>query len=166
MCLSSSCKSVCRYVIRVFVLLTRIPADQDHEVLVVKTALGEHLEIDTKVTISVLCDQLVIPKESITDEDERITRERLRSLVLSYLVDDAKKLIVDECKKNPHLSRDVVSAIQPVRVRSLPVFSRLTTHRSSSNSTCRTSALYSTSLSSLCQVTLAPKTGRQTSSLL
>ncbi|KAI4519247.1 hypothetical protein K525DRAFT_280197 [Schizophyllum commune Loenen D] len=95
------------------VLVQLLQIDQDHEVLVVKTALGEHLEIDTKVTISVLCDQLVIPKEPITDEDERMTRERLRSLVLSYLVDDAKKLIVDECKKNPHLSRDVVSAIQP-----------------------------------------------------
>ena len=121
MCSSSSCKSVRHHAIRVVVLLTRTPADQDHEVLVVKTALGEHLEIDTKVTISVLCDQLVIPKEPITDEDERMTRERLRSLVLSYLVDDAKKLIVDECKKNPHLSRDVVSAIQPVRAPSLLV---------------------------------------------
>ena len=95
MCLSSSCKLVRYRVVRVAVLLTRIPADQDHEVLVVKTALGEHLEIDTKVTISVLCDQLVIPKEPITDEDERLTRERLRSLVFSYLVDDAKKLMLD-----------------------------------------------------------------------
>ncbi|TRM70186.1 apoptosis inhibitory protein 5-domain-containing protein [Schizophyllum amplum] len=94
------------------VLVQLLQIDQESEVLVVKTALGEHLQIDTRTTLSVLCDQLIVPSQEPADEDEKSTRERLRALVLSYLVNDAKAHILDACKQT-QLSRDIVDALKP-----------------------------------------------------
>lgn len=62
--------------------------DEPEEVAVVKVALLKHLDMDPPVTLGVLCDQIVPPEEDL-DDDERQTRERLRSLVLSFLATDA-----------------------------------------------------------------------------
>jgi len=48
--------------------------------------------MDPPVTLGVLCDQIVPPEEDL-DDDERQTRERLRSLVLSFLATDAMNAI-------------------------------------------------------------------------
>lgn len=56
----------------------------------VKTALIQHLELDSKVTLSVLCDQIVPPDDPVEDEDKLI-RERLRRLVIAFLADEARE---------------------------------------------------------------------------
>ena len=61
---------------------------------VVKKALTEHLDMDPKVTLGVLCDQVSPPDESMDDEEQAI-RDRLRSLVLSFLTGEAKRAIVE-----------------------------------------------------------------------
>ena len=53
-----------------------------------KSALLEHLEMDRKGTLAVLHDQLT-SVDSDMDEEERAMRERLRSLVSSFLANDA-----------------------------------------------------------------------------
>jgi hypothetical protein len=62
--------------------------------MVVKKALAAHLDMDSKVTLGVLCDHIVPSGESIDDE-ERKTRDKLRSLVLSFMCGDAKRSIVE-----------------------------------------------------------------------
>ena len=68
--------------------------DEPQEVLVVKKALVEHLDMDPRVTLSVLCDQLAPPEEDM-DEEEQAIRVRLRSLVLLFLTGEAKQAIVE-----------------------------------------------------------------------
>lgn len=72
-----------------FVLPFPLP-DEPREVAVVKTALIQHLELDSKVTLGVLCDQIVPPEDPIEDEDKLI-RERLRRLVIVFLAEDARE---------------------------------------------------------------------------
>jgi hypothetical protein len=55
----------------------------------VKTALIRHIELDSKVTLGVLCDQIVPPDDPVEDEDRAI-RERLRGLVVAFLAEDAR----------------------------------------------------------------------------
>jgi hypothetical protein len=64
--------------------------DEPREVAVVKTALIQHLELDSKGTLSVLCDQIVHSDDPIEDEDKLI-RERLRRLVIAFLAEDARE---------------------------------------------------------------------------
>ncbi|KAF9241809.1 hypothetical protein BU15DRAFT_44574, partial [Melanogaster broomeanus] len=70
------------------VLVQLLQSDEPEEVAVVKAALLKHLDMDPSVTLGVLCDQIVPPEDDL-DELERQTRERLRSLVLSFLATDA-----------------------------------------------------------------------------
>ncbi|KAG9316828.1 apoptosis inhibitory protein 5-domain-containing protein [Chiua virens] len=74
------------------VLVQLLQSDEPEEVAVVKAALLEHLDMDPPITLGVLCDQIVPPGEN-PDDDERQTRERLRSLVLSFLATDAMSAI-------------------------------------------------------------------------
>jgi hypothetical protein len=55
---------------------------------VVKTAIIRHIKLDTKITLSVLCNQIVPPDVPMEDED-KVTRERLRTLVVVFLAEDA-----------------------------------------------------------------------------
>ncbi|KAI0301050.1 apoptosis inhibitory protein 5-domain-containing protein [Multifurca ochricompacta] len=71
------------------VLVQLLQSDEPEEVVVVKTALIQHLELDVKVTLSVLCDQIVPPDDNIEDDDQAI-RERLRTLVVAFLAEDAR----------------------------------------------------------------------------
>ena len=72
-----------------FLLFPSFP-DEPREVEVVKTALIQHLELDSKVTLGVLCDQIVPPDDPMEDEDRAI-RERLRGLVIAFLAEDARE---------------------------------------------------------------------------
>ncbi len=59
-----------------------------------KKALAEHLEMDPKITLGVLCDQ-IIPWDDTIDEEEISIRKRLRSLVLAFLAKEAKGAICE-----------------------------------------------------------------------
>lgn len=65
-------------------------SDEPGEVMVVKNALIQHLEFDSKVTLGVLCDQIVPPDDPMEEED-RVIRERLRGLVVAFLAEDARE---------------------------------------------------------------------------
>jgi len=64
--------------------------DEPREVAVVKSALIQHLELDSKVFLRVLCDQIVPPDDPVEDEDKLI-RERLRRLVIVFLAEEARE---------------------------------------------------------------------------
>lgn len=70
------------------------PIEEADEVVVVKQALVEHLDMDSKITIGVLCDQ-IIPRDDPLDEEEISIRERLRSLVLAFMAGEAKQAICE-----------------------------------------------------------------------
>ena len=71
--------------------------DEPREVAVVKTALIQHLEMNSKVSLGVLCDQIVPPDDPIEDEDKLI-RERLRRLVIAFLAEEAREPLVSRLK--------------------------------------------------------------------
>lgn len=68
--------------------------DEPDEVIVVKKALAEHLDMDSKVTLGVLCDQIVPGGEPMDSEDKAI-RDRLRTIVLAFIAGEAKRAIVE-----------------------------------------------------------------------
>ncbi|TFK74260.1 hypothetical protein BDN72DRAFT_760050 [Pluteus cervinus] len=76
------------------VLLQLLQSDEPDEVVIVKKALCEHLDMDPKVTLGVLCDQ-VIPPSGTVDEEEQAIRDRLRALVIAFLTGEAKRAIVE-----------------------------------------------------------------------
>jgi hypothetical protein len=73
-------------------------ADEPEEVAVVKTALIQHLEFDSKVTLGVLCDQIVPTDDPMEDEDKTI-RERLRALVVAFLAEDARQPLLAQLQR-------------------------------------------------------------------
>ncbi|TFK54567.1 hypothetical protein OE88DRAFT_1625540 [Heliocybe sulcata] len=76
------------------VLVQLLQSDEPAEVVVVKKALLEHLDMDAPVTLGVLCDQ-IMPLEEPSDEEEQAIRERLRSLVIAFMTGDARRSIVE-----------------------------------------------------------------------
>ncbi|KAF9452359.1 hypothetical protein P691DRAFT_234508 [Macrolepiota fuliginosa MF-IS2] len=76
------------------VLVQLLQSEEADEVVVVKKALAEHLDMDPKTTLGVLCDQ-IIPQNDTADEEELSTRERLRSLVLAFMAGEAKRAICE-----------------------------------------------------------------------
>ena len=64
----------------------------------VKTALIQHLEFDSKVTLGVLCDQIVPPDDPMEDEDRTI-RERLCALVVAFLAEDARQPLLAQLQR-------------------------------------------------------------------
>lgn len=79
---------------------------------VVKRALTQHLDMDPAVTLGVLCDQIV-PLDEPMDDEERAIRDRLRSLVLTFITGEAKRAIIER-----HTSTDG-SAAEEVLVSGL-----------------------------------------------
>ncbi|KAN0116351.1 Apoptosis inhibitory protein 5 (API5) domain containing protein [Russula decolorans] len=79
------------------VLVQLLQSDEPREVAVVKTALIQHLELDSKVTLGVLCDQIVPPDDPIEDEDKLI-RERLRRLVIAFLAEEAREPLLSRLR--------------------------------------------------------------------
>ncbi|KAH9059029.1 hypothetical protein EDB87DRAFT_1536234, partial [Lactarius vividus] len=63
---------------------------EPEEVALIKMVLIQHLELDSKVTLGVLCDQMVPPDDPIEDEDKTI-RERSKALVVVSLAQDPRK---------------------------------------------------------------------------
>ncbi|KAJ6538779.1 hypothetical protein DFH09DRAFT_1176215 [Mycena vulgaris] len=76
------------------VLLQLLQSDEPDEVVVVKQALIAHLNLDPRVTLGVLCDQ-IMPAEASADPDELYMRDRLRTLVLAFLTGEARQVIVE-----------------------------------------------------------------------
>ncbi|KAG5636521.1 hypothetical protein H0H81_007747 [Sphagnurus paluster] len=76
------------------VLLQLLQSDEVDEVNVVKKALTEHLDMDPKVTLSVLCDQIP-PLDDSVNEEEQMIRDRLRFVVVKFLTGEAKRAIVE-----------------------------------------------------------------------
>ncbi|OCH91684.1 hypothetical protein OBBRIDRAFT_728372 [Obba rivulosa] len=76
------------------VLVQLLQSDEPEEVTFVKRALTQHLDMDPAVTLGVLCDQIVPPDE-LMDEEEQAIRDRLRSLVLSFVTGEAKRAIIE-----------------------------------------------------------------------
>ncbi|KAH9020863.1 hypothetical protein EDB85DRAFT_507758 [Lactarius pseudohatsudake] len=54
-----------------------------------------HLELDSKVTLGVLCDQIVSPDDPTEDEDKTI-RERPEALVVAFLAQDPRKPLLTQ----------------------------------------------------------------------
>ncbi|KAJ7141110.1 hypothetical protein C8R44DRAFT_692909 [Mycena epipterygia] len=77
------------------VLLQLLQSDEPDEVVVVKQALIAHLNLDPRVTLGVLCDQIMPAVEATADPDEIYMRDRLRTLVLAFLTGEAKQVIVE-----------------------------------------------------------------------
>ncbi|KAJ7467035.1 hypothetical protein FB451DRAFT_1259934 [Mycena latifolia] len=77
------------------VLLQLLQSDEPDEVIVVKQALIAHLNLDPRVTLGVLCDQIMPAAETPADPDELYMRDRLRTLVLAFLTGEAKQVIVE-----------------------------------------------------------------------
>jgi hypothetical protein len=91
--------------------------DEPDEVGFVKKALSEHLDMDPPVTLGVLCDQIVPPHEPMDDEELQI-RDRLRSLVISFLTGEAKRAILRHANR-PGSEAEAVLVNQLLVVRFL-----------------------------------------------
>ncbi|KAH9168264.1 hypothetical protein EDB89DRAFT_1839527, partial [Lactarius sanguifluus] len=57
---------------------------EPEEVVVIKMVLIQHLELDSKVTLGVLCNQIVPSDNPMEDEDKTI-HECLEALVVVFL---------------------------------------------------------------------------------
>ncbi|EGO00417.1 hypothetical protein SERLA73DRAFT_180997 [Serpula lacrymans var. lacrymans S7.3] len=82
------------------VLVQLLQSDEAEEVTFVKKALLEHLDMDPRITLGVLCDQIMPSQEPLDEEEQRI-RERLRSLVITFLAREAKMAIVERYTNPP-----------------------------------------------------------------
>lgn len=125
----SYCRAVRSFNVSPLSNLTQISEDA-REVAVVKQALVEHLVMDFRITISVLCDQ-IIPRDDISDEEEVSIRERLRFLVLEFMTKEAKNTI---CERQSPPGDAGESALYDglFAVRAPAAKSSLTTHTSPS----------------------------------
>ncbi|KAJ3789575.1 hypothetical protein GGU10DRAFT_343233 [Lentinula aff. detonsa] len=72
------------------VLVQLLQSDDPNEVTMVRKALVDHLQLDARVTLGVLCDQ-VIPPDDLADLEELSMRDSLRKLVLSFITSELKK---------------------------------------------------------------------------
>ncbi|KAI0948946.1 hypothetical protein AcW1_008681 [Taiwanofungus camphoratus] len=82
------------------VLVQLLQSDEPEEVMFVKRALAQHLDMDPTVTLGVLCDQ-VVPSDEPLDDEEQSIRDRLRSLVLAFVTGEAKRAIVERHTSTP-----------------------------------------------------------------
>ncbi|KAF5355055.1 hypothetical protein D9756_005246 [Leucocoprinus leucothites] len=78
------------------VLVQLLQSEEADEVAVVKKALVEHLEMEPKITLGVLYDQIVFGDDT-SDKEELAIREHLRTLVLGFMAGEAKQAI---CKRH------------------------------------------------------------------
>ncbi|KAJ3971157.1 apoptosis inhibitory protein 5-domain-containing protein, partial [Lentinula raphanica] len=71
------------------VLVQLLQNDDQNEVNLVRKALFQHLQFDAQVTLGVLCDQIV-PSDDLSDPEELVMRDHLRSLVLTFIASEVK----------------------------------------------------------------------------
>ncbi|KAL5528800.1 hypothetical protein ACEPAF_7937 [Sanghuangporus sanghuang] len=76
------------------VLVQLLQSDDPREVAVVKRALQQHVDLDPRGTLQVLCEQCVLNPADLGDDEERLLRSRLRSLVLQFLADKYRVCII------------------------------------------------------------------------
>jgi hypothetical protein len=91
------------------------PPDEPDEIFYVRKGLDEHLDLAPSVTIGVLCDQIISPDERM-DEEDQLIRDRLRTLVLGFLCERMKKIVLitkDEPGSEPE--KVLVSGVLKVR---------------------------------------------------
>ena len=90
----------------------------------VKTALIQHLEFDSKVTLGVLCDQIVPPDDPMEDEDKTI-RERLRALVVAFLAEDARQPLLAQLQRQGRSAAEqeeaLIDTLTKVRAPAIPL---------------------------------------------
>ncbi|KAH9168285.1 hypothetical protein EDB89DRAFT_2205368 [Lactarius sanguifluus] len=72
------------------VLVQLLQSDEPEEVAVIKMVLIQHLELDSKVTLSILCDRIVPLDDPMEDEDKTI-REHPEALAVAFLTQDTRK---------------------------------------------------------------------------
>lgn len=96
--------------------ITYVASDEPDEVTVVKQSLLEHLELDPRITLSVLCDQIT-PLEASSDDEEKGIRDRLRVLVLSFLADEAKHAIARRVTSGSEAEDVLVGELLTVSLR-------------------------------------------------
>lgn len=110
--------------------LTRLLLDDSDEVGVVKRALIKHVDLDARSTLQVLCDQCVYKAEDLADEDERMLRARLRTLVLQFL-SEKYRVCVERAVKDREVEDILLKGMIDVSVlaRSLSSLLLLTTSR-------------------------------------
>ncbi|KZP34371.1 hypothetical protein FIBSPDRAFT_942505 [Athelia psychrophila] len=72
------------------VLVQLLQSDESEEVIVVKRALIQHLDMDPLATLGVLVDQIVLPADP-SEADERL---HLRGLVLDFFGDEARHSVI------------------------------------------------------------------------
>jgi hypothetical protein len=102
--------------------------DEPDEVGFVKKALLEHLDMDPPVTLGVLCDQIVPPDEPMDEEEQQI-RDRLRSLVISFLTGEAKRGILRHANRPGNEAETVlVNELLVVRACQISLFPLINLH--------------------------------------
>lgn len=99
-------------------------ADEPEEVAVVKKALIQHLEFDSKVTLGVLCDQIVPTDEPMEDEDKTI-RDRLRALVVAFLAEDARQPLLAQLQRQGRGAAEQEEALIDTLIKVLQFISPL-----------------------------------------
>jgi hypothetical protein len=97
--------------------------------------------MDPGVTLGVLCDQ-IIPPEYTIDEEEQQIRDRLRSLVIAFLKDDAAEAIIRKYTKTPGTDTENVLVCQLLMVTrcTIPPFRKAdssTGYQKAGNTRCR-----------------------------
>ena len=71
----------------------RTSADESEELAAVKQSLVEHVQIDARAALGVLCDHMMHTSES--DVNQVVGRGDLMGLVLTFLAQDAHAALLD-----------------------------------------------------------------------
>ncbi|EJD02576.1 uncharacterized protein FOMMEDRAFT_85772, partial [Fomitiporia mediterranea MF3/22] len=69
------------------------------ELTAIKRALQEHIDLDPRSTLRVLCDQCSSDPGDIVDGEERMLRIRLRGLVLQFIAEKYRVCIARVVKE-------------------------------------------------------------------
>jgi hypothetical protein len=95
-------------------------SDEPAEVAVVKTAIIQHLELDSKIAPSVLCDQVVPPDDPMEDKD-KATWERPPTLVVAFFAEDARRHLLtklqgqgDSCVEQEQVLTDTLLKVTEI----------------------------------------------------
>jgi hypothetical protein len=81
--------------------------DEPEEVAVMKTALIQHLELNSEVTLGVLCNEIPPPDDPMEVKDRAI-REHLCRLVIAFLPEDARKFYSCDCEAKVTATRNSI----------------------------------------------------------
>ncbi|KAJ7587080.1 hypothetical protein C8J56DRAFT_91215 [Mycena floridula] len=94
------------------VLLQLLQSDEEEEVKVVKKALVEHIDLDSPVTLGVLCDQITLADAESVDDEDAALRDRLRSLVIAFMTNEARRAIIRRATPKSTSETVLITGIQ------------------------------------------------------